>query len=342
MYCYEDRLRAVKLYIKYDCCEANAIRELGYPSRKMLKRWYKEYIEAGEVQRNLRKKSKYSHEQKKKAVDHYLDHGRCISQTIRTVGYPSRPTMRLWIDELFPGKRIMFVRSANNVRYSCEQKKQAVIELCSREASADKVADAYGVSKVSLYNWKHQLLPQEETAMMDKINIQPLSDDADALTEEIDSLRKQIHRLQLERDILEKANELLKKDLGINLQSLTNKERTLLIDALRNTYSLAELLKQLKIPKSSYFYHNKRLLRPEKYTALRNMVKEIFHENQSRYGYRRIHMVVGRTGKHVSEKVIRRLMTEEQLKVLYRKRRKYTSYKGEISPAVENVIERDF
>ncbi len=342
MYSYEDRLRAIKLYIKYDYREAEAILVLGYPSRKMLKYWYQQYIETGVIQKNFHKKEKYSIEQKKKAVNYYLDHGRCISQTIRVIGYPSRPIMRLWIDELLPGKRRVFVRSENNIIYSQEQKKEAVIELCSRETSADKVADIYGVSRVSLYKWKHQLLPQEENKILDKNNLESLPNVAGALSEEIDSLKKQIHRLQLERDILEKANELLKKDLGINLQRLTNKERTLLIDALRNTYSLAELLKQLRIPKSSYFYHNKRLMRPEKYTDLRKLVKEIFHENKSRYGYRRIHMVVDRTGKQVSEKVIRRLMTEEQLKVHSKRSKKYSSYKGEVSPAVENVIKRDF
>ncbi len=55
MYSYEDRLRAVMLYIKYDCCNANTIRELGYPSRKMLSHWYKEYTKLGELLRNFQK-----------------------------------------------------------------------------------------------------------------------------------------------------------------------------------------------------------------------------------------------------------------------------------------------
>ena len=47
-------------------------------------------------------------------------------------------------------------------------------------------------------------------------------------------------------------------------------------------------------------------------------------------------------GSRVSEKVIRYLMKDENLVVKIKKRRKYNSYKGEITPAVENVIERDF
>jgi transposase-like protein len=36
MYTYEDRMRAVQLYVKYDMNMGVVIRELGYPSRGML------------------------------------------------------------------------------------------------------------------------------------------------------------------------------------------------------------------------------------------------------------------------------------------------------------------
>ena len=43
-----------------------------------------------------------------------------------------------------------------------------------------------------------------------------------------------------------------------------------------------------------------------------------------------------------SEKVIRRLMKEENLAVRCVKQRKYSSYAGEISPEVANIVNRDF
>lgn len=52
MYSYEDRIKAVELYIKYDLCAADTVRELGYPNRKMLVRWYKEYQETGDLHKN--------------------------------------------------------------------------------------------------------------------------------------------------------------------------------------------------------------------------------------------------------------------------------------------------
>ncbi len=44
----------------------------------------------------------------------------------------------------------------------------------------------------------------------------PQDKNQDALLGEIQRLRKQVHQLQLERDILTKANELIKKDLGVS------------------------------------------------------------------------------------------------------------------------------
>ena len=45
------------------------------------------------------------------------------------------------------------------------------------------------------------------------------------------ALKGELRRLQLEHDLLKKANEILKKDLGVNLQLLTNREKTMLVDA---------------------------------------------------------------------------------------------------------------
>ncbi|MBL3909495.1 integrase [Bifidobacterium longum] len=38
-YTREQRQRAVELYVKYEGCAADVIRELGYPSREALRMW---------------------------------------------------------------------------------------------------------------------------------------------------------------------------------------------------------------------------------------------------------------------------------------------------------------
>ncbi|EQD43923.1 integrase catalytic subunit, partial [mine drainage metagenome] len=51
---------------------------------------------------------------------------------------------------------------------------------------------------------------------------------------------------------------------------------------------------------------------------------------------------LSRQAVHISEKVVRRLMKQESLVPVLRKRRRYGSYMGEISPAPDNLLNRDF
>lgn len=61
-----------------------------------------------------------------------------------------------------------------------------------------------------------------------------------------------------------------------------------------------------------------------------------------RYGYRRIHALLAKESIRVLEKIVRRIKSECGLKVKFKRKNKYNSYKGEIIPAVPNIIIRDF
>lgn len=69
---------------------------------------------------------------------------------------------------------------------------------------------------------------------------------------------------------------------------------------------------------------------------------EIFEESYRCYGSRRMHATLARSSVNISEKVVRRLMKQESLIPIAPKRRRYGSYMGEISPAPENLLNRDF
>ncbi len=342
MYSYADRLKAVKLYIKYDHRVATVLQELGYPSKNALKQWYREYIKNDGLHEKHGRQSKYTATQRSAAVEYYLEHGRSISRTIKALGYPHRETLREWLNELASNERGVCVKNHAMIKYTYDQKKEAVLELCSRDGSATTVAETYGVSRGGLYKWKKELLGAEGISSMKRKGKPTLPDDKDTLESEIKSLKKQIYQLQMEHDLLEKAADILKKGQGINLRTLTNKEKTSLIDALRKMYPLNELLKILELSRSSYYYQKSASIKPDKYADLRDQVKLVFTENLSRYGYRRIYAIVKGDGKVVSEKVIRRIMSEENLVVKCRVKRKYKSYMGEITPAVDNVIARNF
>jgi len=80
MYSYEERLRAVKLYIKLGKRTRATIRQLGYPTKTSLRHWYQEFLERGDLQAGyVRSKQKYSVEQKNAAIEHYMNHGRCFT-----------------------------------------------------------------------------------------------------------------------------------------------------------------------------------------------------------------------------------------------------------------------
>lgn len=351
MYTLEDRMRAVNLYIKYGGNLAAVCRELGYPTKEALKQWVQEYEAAGGLHARYRSRTpKYSEQQKQEAVNYYLAHGRSLRRCIQALGYPNRGTLRQWLDEAVPDRRI--VRTGGllqpKVEFTCEQKKRAVMELCSRDGPAQTVAKKYGVTRTSLYQWKYKLLGKErpvskpKRGKLDPDNRRTLVAEVESLKEQAEALREQIYQLQLERDVLEVTAEILKKDQGADPKKLTNREKAAVIGALREKYPLNRLLENLSIPKSSYFYHRAALSLPDKYGNLRERVRAAFTQANGRYGYRRIHAFLARDGKTVSKKVVRRLMRDENLVVIGRKKRKYSSYKGEISPSVPNIIARDF
>lgn len=113
--------------------------------------------------------------------------------------------------------------------------------------------------------------------------------------------------------ILKKANELIKKGMGINPQLLSNREKAKLVDALKQTYALPELLAALGLARSSYFYHRARLLVADRHADARRVIADIFELNHRCYGYRRIRAALIRQRVFISEKVVRRLMRQEGL-----------------------------
>lgn len=173
-------------------------------------------------------------------------------------------------------------------------------------------------------------------------NVEKLIAEKDSLSEELKSLQKEIYKLRLEKDLLENAAELIKKEEGISLKTLNNREKAVLINALRNTYPLKDLLETLNMPKSSYFYQKEALNKGDKYKGIKLLIKEMFDSNYQCYGYRRIHCSLVNRGIKISEKVVRRLMKIEQLVVRIPKRAKYNAFKGDISPEAPNLLKRDF
>lgn len=345
MYSKADKKRAIELYYQYHHSWSAVTRELGYPSLGALKRWVKDYEEdpkAVLADTPRKRKPKYSDAQRQAAVDHFFDHGQFITKTVKALGYPSRQLLRDWLLEDLRCDDTLRSRTVVNKPAATEEVKAKAVEaLYKREAPAKEIAEDFGVSRDTLYDWKKDVLGKDFPAKQTSGSLD--EERASKATDpEISSLQARVKELELQNDILLQVNALLKKDLGIDHLNLTNREKVQVIDALRDKYSLQTLLRVLQLSKSSYFYQRDAIAKGDKYEAVRPRLRIIFKQNYERYGYRRIKMELDDEGIHLSEKVIRRLMVEEGLEVTVTRCRKYNSYAGEITPAVPNILDRDF
>lgn len=135
-------------------------------------------------------------------------------------------------------------------------------------------------------------------------------------SEEMQALREQTQNLQFEVGVLKEALTVLKKDPDVDLVVLKKREKAVIIGALREKYALPMFLPHFHMTRSSYYYQQAVMDKPDKYLPFRGQITSIFHENRGVCGYRRIHLALKRKGTTLSEKVIRHIMKEERLAVL--------------------------
>ena len=107
-------------------------------------------------------------------------------------------------------------------------------------------------------------------------------------------------------------------------------------------FSLDILLKIIKLARSTYYYHLKQLYKPDKNQDIKIEIQSIYREHKGNYGYRRIHLELRNRGYSVNHKKVQRLMKVLGLVARIRRKRKYSSYQGEIGKKAENLIQRQF
>ena len=129
--------------------------------------------------------------------------------------------------------------------------------------------------------------------------------------------------------------------------SISNRSKCELGERLRRGTGLPlrSITAFLRISKSSYEYHRRRLAAPRDRDAdIRPLVRRLFEEGRGAWGYRTVWARLRRAGARASEKRVRRVMREEGLRPAYarRRRRGWSSYEGEVSAAPPNLVARDF
>ena len=292
----------------------------------------------------------YSKEQREKALALY-DKCHSVTKVIQVLGYPeSRQGLYLWLRQrnAAPKKKAERRRVNNSPDHPLHpslETKLDILRRCFIEGeNVQLVSEETGYSRASIYTWRRKYQSGGPARLMNSKDDSRgiLNKGKPSSTNEIDSLKQQMLEMQLEIDILKETINVLKKDPGVSKAPLKNKEKVAIVDALKKRYTLPMLLGKLELSKSSYYYQETRLNRIDKYEELREQISAVFYENKSCYGYRRIHAVLKKNGTTVSEKKVRQLMREEGLFPRIKQKNKYSSYKGEISPEVPNLVERDF
>lgn len=110
---------------------------------------------------------------------------------------------------------------------------------------------------------------------------------------------------------------------------------------LGQQYAVSRLLKVADLASSTFYYQKTALTVEDKHASLKKTIREIYDRHKGRYGYRRIRATLAAMGRQVNHKTVQRLMGELGIKSLVRPK-KYRSYKGELSKAAPNGINRDF
>ena len=246
-----------------------------------------------------------------------------------------------WVDELAPGRRKYRGPNPKKGVLPIEAKVQAVAELEARSGSVAEVAGRYGVSRGAPYVWRREILghnegvPEEKGAPVSK-RYDELPDDVEELEKMQSDLKAQVRKLQLEIDVRQATPEILKKDSGTDPKRLTNAEKAAMISSLRPKRRLKGLLALMGMAKSSYEYAAGALARPESAgrADARAAVVRAFADSGGVYGYRRI---AAQTG--IGEWTARAIMGEEPpVARAAKKKRRYSSYQGEISEAPGNLL----
>ena len=307
----------------------------------------------------------YSRRDKNRVLERLKQNGMNIRQTINELGYPSVPTLQNWWlrapEESAKTKRAEARCKARKIRHSqvqlSEESKMDALHRCyTLGESPSQVAKEIGVSSGAVIcNWRRKHLGGGSLKPMKKRSAPPQQEypevpdtgsDAPETYEELkkayETLQIEREKLAMERDVFEKTIEIIKKDPGVNPEALSNQEKVVIVDALQENHSRPMLRNYLKLTKSSYYYAKSAMKAACKYADARIKIRDIFEENRSVYGYRRIWGELRKLGIFLSEKVVRCLMNEEGLVIKQHKKRRYRSYLGELTPAPENLLERDF
>ena len=112
--------------------------------------------------------------------------------------------------------------------------------------------------------------------------------------------------------------------------------------SVKAEHRLEVLLRVAGLARSTFFYHQARLHAPDPHAALKADIARLFDKNKGRYGHRRVHDQLRKKGWRVAKKTVLKLMNQLGLVCRVRRKKPYSSYRGQAGRVAPNLLERDF
>ncbi|PWM59706.1 MAG: IS3 family transposase, partial [Subdoligranulum variabile] len=210
-----------------------------------------------------------------------------VHAVIRRLGYPSKSTLYHWYERRNAGLENRHGHTAeileksdhkcntpDHPRHPSAEFKYEVLRRCFELGEdVEYVSREIGYSRMSIYTWQRKYLKYGMVGLMAKrksILRKPLPPNAlRPQSEEMLALQEQVRHLQFEVDVLKETLAVFKKDPGVDLTALKNREKAVIIGALREKYALPMLLTYFHMARSSYYYQQAVMNKPDKYLPFR-------------------------------------------------------------------------
>ena len=271
-----------------------------------------------------------------------MELGLSLSEVSRRLGGRPSPTcLNEWRRQWFPDAP----RRRKPVALSAKEKNAAVMRVVAGE-DLGVVAAEVGCAPGTLQVWRRAFARKGQAGLMTQRDAREGCEriSADDLPDDPELLKAMVVELRFEADLARQMLEIVKKDPGADPAALSNREKTLLVEALRQRYSLTYSMRRLRLPASTYYDQRKAMMAgADRDGDIRAAVVDLFLASGRTWGYRRVKAGLdeepGLAG--ASEKRVRRVMSQEGLRPVSAGRtgsyRSYDAVADTAGPEVPNA-----